>query len=55
MQVINRPHLDGTIMALLAVTLLLALSLITVSAARNVYDAQTREIERALRHLSAAP
>ena len=53
MQIIHRPHIDDSIMALLAIALLLAVALITVSAAKNVYEAQTREIEHVLRHFRA--
>ncbi|WP_336488436.1 hypothetical protein [Methylobacterium nigriterrae] len=42
---------DGTILALLAI----ALALAAVSAAKSLFDAQTREIERSLRQLGAAP
>jgi hypothetical protein len=53
MQIIHDPQIDDSIMALLAIALLLVVALPTVSAAKNVHDAQTREIEHALRPLRA--
>ena len=47
-----RPTIDSAILALL--TIAIGLTLATVSAAKSIFDAQTREIERSLRQLGTA-
>jgi hypothetical protein len=53
MQILHRPQIDDSIIVLLAIAQLLAVVLLSVSAAKNVYDAEAHEIEHALRSFRA--